>query len=111
MVVRTMNQKTRQKVYNRANRRCEICGRTTGLQIHHIVRRSQLGSDKLDNLILLCWNCHHGTRGVHGREGAKLDLRLKLDLQRNYVAEGYTETEIRRLMGGKIYLEEELNAT
>ena len=99
-----MNQTTRQKVYNRANRQCEICGRTTGLQIHHIVRRSQLGSDKLDNLILLCWNCHHG------KNSGKLELQLKLDLQRKYVAEGYTETEIRKLMGDKIYLEEELNA-
>ena len=98
-----MNKSTRQKVYKRANRQCEICGNTRGLQIHHIVKRSQLGKDDLDNLILLCWNCHHGTKGVHGRDGHALDLRLKLQLQENLFAKGLSEEEVRNRMGGRLY--------
>ena len=100
-----MNKKTRQKVYNRANRQCEICGGIKGLQVHHIVRRSQLGKDNLDNLILLCWNCHHSTKGVHGRDGHALDLSLKLKLQEKLYNKGMSEEEVRDYMGGRIYAE------
>ena len=98
-----MNKSTRQKVYNRANRQCEICGNTRGLQIHHIVKRSQLGKDDLDNLILLCWNCHHGTNGVHGKCGRELDSKLKLDLQDKLFNRGMSEEEVRQYLGGKLY--------
>ena len=98
-----MNKSTRQKVYNRANRQCEICGNTRGLQIHHIVKRSQQGKDDLDNLILLCWNCHHGTAGVHGKNGRELDLKLKLDLQEKLFNSGMNEEAVREYMGGKLY--------
>ena len=40
---------------------CADCGcriAETGYQIHHVVPKSQGGSDRLDNLILLCPNCH-----------------------------------------------------
>jgi len=86
---------------------CEVCGANFGLQQHHIVKRSQGGGDFPENIIWLCWDCHHGTLGVHGREGHKLDLKLKLDLQARYKSQGKSKEEIRQLMGGKIYLEEE----
>lgn len=43
-----------------------MCGSSNWLEIHHIVHRSQGGSDELDNLVLLCESCHkahhdHGT--------------------------------------------------
>lgn len=104
-----LNQTTRQKVYNRANRSCEICGSKSGLQIHHIVKRSQTGKDDLDNLILLCWQHHHGTKGVHGRDGHALDLRLKLQLQEKLFDKGWSEREVREYMGGRLYTEEVLN--
>ncbi len=85
-------------------KQCEICGSTQGVQQHHIVKRSQGGGDNEENLIYLCWEHHHGTRGVHGREGRELDLQLKLDLQQKYFDQGKSEKEVRKLMGGKIYV-------
>jgi 5-methylcytosine-specific restriction endonuclease McrA len=39
---------------------CEECGynKTPVLQIHHVVERSQGGTDDFSNLKLLCRNCH-----------------------------------------------------
>lgn len=56
---------TRKAVYRRDGYRCALCDDTRGIQIHHIVHRSQGGSDEAMNLITLCWRCHaavHGTR-------------------------------------------------
>lgn len=99
-------QSVKDEVYERSGGQCEICGSTHGLQHHHIVKRSQGGPDTAENIILLCWKHHHGCFGVHGKYGAKLDKRLKLDLQKKYFEQGKSEEEVRRLMGGKIYLKE-----
>ena len=85
---------------------CEVCGANFGLQQHHIVKRSQGGGDDDQNLVWLCWDCHHGTLGVHGKHGRQLDLELKLKLQEEYL-EKYPEEKARKLMGGKLYLKEE----
>lgn len=44
----------------RCGRRCCICRRfrPTKLQVHHIVERSEGGSDDEDNLIVICFSCH-----------------------------------------------------
>ena len=82
---------------------CGICGSTHGVQKHHIVFRSSCGKDNDENLIWLCWQHHHGTYGVHGKYGRKLDLELKEGLQEKYFSQGYSEDEVRKLMGGRIY--------
>jgi len=38
--------------------RCQSCGSSVGLQVHHITSRSKLGDDVPENLITLCWKCH-----------------------------------------------------
>jgi 5-methylcytosine-specific restriction endonuclease McrA len=40
--------------------RCEnpTCRRTFPLDVHHIIPRSEGGSNKENNLIVLCKNCH-----------------------------------------------------
>jgi 5-methylcytosine-specific restriction endonuclease McrA len=38
--------------------KCQCCGSPANLQVHHLVYRSQLGADALDNLITLCVSCH-----------------------------------------------------
>lgn len=60
--------------------RCEWCGKSVGRMHHHHIRfRSGYGSDTLDNLILLCENCH--TMYAHGDHEKKyrilfLDCRM-----------------------------------
>lgn len=52
-------ERLRQAVLQRDNWRCQRCGKSRGLQIHHIEPRSHLRTDREENLIILCWECHH----------------------------------------------------
>jgi hypothetical protein len=52
---------------------CQQCGKRPqgaqdyhkGFEYHHIVPRSQGGPDTLENLILLCHDCHNATHRKH----------------------------------------------
>ena len=48
----------RQQVRERANDKCELCGTGHPLDIHHIIPWRRGGSNDLDNIKLLCKNCH-----------------------------------------------------
>jgi RNA-directed DNA polymerase len=50
--------KLRRQVLERDGWRCQVCGCSVELQVHHIRWRSRLGGDQLDNLIVLCAQCH-----------------------------------------------------
>ena len=46
-------------VLSRDNYTCQICGKThTRLEVHHIILRSEGGSNRMDNLAVLCKDCH-----------------------------------------------------
>ena len=59
----------RAKVCARDKYRCKNCGRAKGLELAHLVARSQGGEDSEKNLLLLCAECH---RAHH-------DGRLKIE--------------------------------
>ena len=100
-----VSPKLAQDVLDRANGQCEIEGcNSSACHKHHIIRRVAVADE--DNIIVLCWSHHQGTRGVHGRDGHALDLKLKIDLQAKYFAQYKTESEVRELMGGMLYFEE-----
>jgi 5-methylcytosine-specific restriction endonuclease McrA len=42
----------------RAGHRCEVCRHGCIDQIHHRLRRSQGGTNELDNLLAVCSDCH-----------------------------------------------------
>ena len=46
-------------VWQRDRGHCRICGKYTKAQPHHIKPRSQGGEDTMENLILLCHDCHY----------------------------------------------------
>ncbi len=48
----------RQQVLERDGWRCQHCGRSADLQVHHIHPRSRLGGDGEENLVTLCVQCH-----------------------------------------------------
>lgn len=52
----------RGKILERDGWRCQACGSMSGLEVHHIQRRSQLGDDSDGNLITLCADCY---RPIH----------------------------------------------
>jgi len=52
----------RERVFVRAGWRCQACGVRRRLDVHHVVKRSQGGSDfDLDQLVALCRWCHDQT--------------------------------------------------
>jgi hypothetical protein len=58
--------RVRQQALERAGYRCEVpgCACRTNLHVHHIQRRSQGGSDELENLAVVC--ASHHLRHLHG---------------------------------------------
>ena len=93
------------KVLERTQGLCQLCGSNDRVQIHHILsgngRRKQ--QEREETLIPLCWEHHHGTYGVHGAKGQDLNKQLKRMLQYYYVSQGLSEDEIREKMGGRLY--------
>ena len=54
--------------------RCLYCGRIAA-ECHHVVKRSECGSDNTENLAPLCRACHHAIH--HGRDTEYRDAVLK----------------------------------
>ena len=60
-----VRNRTRKAVYEREGYRCALCDSTRQLELHHIIKRSQGGTDNPENLICLCHYCHlmaHGEK-------------------------------------------------
>ena len=51
------------QVLERDGWRCQKCGSLENLQVHHKTKRSQQGSDSLENLETLCARCHMENHG------------------------------------------------
>jgi hypothetical protein len=66
MISANIPKNIRRAVYRRDGFRCALCDSNRGLQIHHVIHRSQGGKvADPQNLITLCMYCHnvaHGTR-------------------------------------------------
>ncbi len=80
---------TKAYVLNRDNHTCKKCGgqsKDNRLEVHHIVFRSNGGSDEQDNLLTLCKTCHDK---VHKNElvlkGGKVKGSLKHATQMNSI--------------------------
>jgi hypothetical protein len=58
----------RQTVLARAGWRCQACGVRRRLDVHHLIKRSQGGSDfDLEHLVALCRWCHDQTDAPYER--------------------------------------------
>lgn len=47
-----------QEILRRDEYKCRHCGSMKGLTIHHLTKRSQMGSDTPGNTLTLCILCH-----------------------------------------------------
>lgn len=73
-------ENTKAMVLNRDNYTCQCCKgkhKDSKLEVHHIVYRSQGGSDEESNLITLCETCH---KKLH--KGELIDFESKLEGKR-----------------------------
>ena len=67
-------ENTKAMILNRDNHTCQYCKgkhKDSKLEVHHIVFRSQCGSDEESNLITLCHTCH---KDLHN---GKISLKLR----------------------------------
>ena len=101
------NKQRCKKVRERSQGLCEICYSPHMVQNHHIIggsgKRKQC--ETVYSLIALCYEHHHGTNGIHGKNGNILDTQLKEKLQRTYEDMGIEGEDLRYWLGGKYYLE------
>jgi 5-methylcytosine-specific restriction endonuclease McrA len=63
-------------------RKCQECGETGGLEVHHL-HYDTLGRERPEDLRVLCWRCHEGadrTRADEARQRSEEALyRARLD--------------------------------
>ena len=81
-------------VLNRDNYTCQKCkAKNTKLQVHHILYKSQRGTDTPSNLITLCSNCHDK---VHNNEFVIKGIKSKT----KYATEmGIIKSQIKKQFG------------
>jgi 5-methylcytosine-specific restriction endonuclease McrA len=60
-------RRLRTDVLERDGWRCQNCGTSESLQVHHIRSRSALGHDAAENLITLCPDCHSQAHSTQRR--------------------------------------------
>lgn len=72
---------TSKKVWQEAGQRCSFCAESAveALHIHHIMAREHGGSNQVENLILVCANCHG--KITHGHISEADVLMKKRELQ------------------------------
>lgn len=90
MISANIDTKTRKAVYRREGYRCAVCDDPRHLQIHHVVKRSQGGSNSPHNLVCLCPSCH---ALVHGTNLTDWDVKPE-DIEQaivEYLADLYAE--------------------
>lgn len=65
-------------ICNQNIKKCYICGEINNLHLHHtIYGKNRKKADEDGLTVWLCYEHHEGTNGVHGKNGHKLDIRLK----------------------------------
>ena len=51
-------ERLRKQVLRRDDWRCQYCGSSSNLEVHHREFRSHSGDDSEENLVTLCAECH-----------------------------------------------------
>jgi len=63
-----LDSKIREMILNRDGGKCQKCGSNERLEIHHKIPVCQRGSDEVENLITMCFQCHrHMHRGLYSK--------------------------------------------
>lgn len=83
-------ENTKAMVLNRDNYTCQYCKgkhKDSKLEVHHIIFRSQCGSDEESNLITLCHTCHKALHNgkIRPNLSGKVKGTLKYATQMNFI--------------------------
>lgn len=89
-------------VRDRDKHTCQLCGTKSDdkkhivIEVHHVIRRSDGGSNKPSNLISLCHSCH---KKVHSNE------KLLKELQSRKISDTYKDSTYMNMVRWKLYEE------
>ena len=90
----TLN-KNKEQVLIKCKRHCALCERCVGvkIEVHHIVPKQKGGSDDIENLIPLCFDCHQEVGGYNtnhpkGNKYTENELKARRDEVYRLVEEG-----------------------
>lgn len=89
MISANITNAQRRAVYRRDCFACALCDDRRSLQIHHVVKRSEGGTNHQMNLITLCGRCHalaHGTNLFDTDEITQEDIEQAIT---EYMADYY----------------------
>jgi predicted restriction endonuclease len=92
MIGANVSNKIRKEVYRRDGFRCALCDSTIGIQLHHVVKRSQGGTESPQNLITLCSDCHALAHGMNLRRWVDIDESAISQAIVEYMADTYPGT-------------------
>ncbi len=91
MLSAKISNTTRKAVYKRDGYACALCDGIRGLQIHHVIKRSQGGNNSMHNLVTLCHICHANAHGnlldLCGMSQAEVEQSIV-----EYIADYYADT-------------------
>ena len=85
-----ISPKVRKEVLERDDRQCIICGATQHLQIAHYISRGRLGLGIVQNLAVMCANCHF--QYDNGKYHNKYKMVIKGYLAAHY--DGWNEDDL-----------------
>ena len=91
MLSAKLTNDVRKAVYRRDHYRCALCDQDRGIQVHHVIRRSQGGTNHPQNLITLCWRCHAVAHGTRMPEYGNMEPAEVCQACVEYVADYYTD--------------------
>ena len=83
---------------------CEVCGTSYGVELHHIMFRSEVKALECCrlNFAYLCPEHHRGTYGPHGSKGVHLNRKLKIrfqnELEGKWLKEYLTKEDINEVL-------------
>lgn len=88
-------KETRSRAIARAGNRCQHCGATSRLEVHHLTYE-RLFCEQPEDLLVLCRSCHQKIHALDG-EPAMLDLNSKRSGERFFTAINADSMEILAL--------------
>ena len=82
--------------------KCQECSVWCNLEEHHTLHGTanrKICDRYKEFKFKLCFECHRGTNGVHGKNGLELNLKLKKKSQKIFESEYGTREEFIKLFG------------
>lgn len=77
-----LSKRTISKILHRANKGCSICGwNESTCDIHHIIQKKDGGNDNIENLIVVCPNCH---RIIHSLKKYSIDFLKENSIDKDF---------------------------